>query len=113
MRIQHNIPAMNSKRNLNKNTGSLKKNLEKLSSGFRINRSADDAAGLAISEKMRATVSCLEQAENNVQDGISLVQTADGAMQEIQDMLNRMTTLAAQAANGTLSDEERDDPGGD
>lgn len=107
MRIQHNISAMNAKRNLNKNTGSLKKNLEKLSSGYRINRSADDAAGLAISEKMRMSIAGFEQAENNIQDGISLVQTADGAMQEIHDMLTRMTTLAAQAANGTLSNEDR------
>lgn len=107
MRIQHNISAMNAERNLRKNRGSLQKKLEKLSSGYRINRSADDAAGLAISEKMRASIAALEQAENNVQDGISLVQTADGAMQEIQDMLNRMTSLSAQAANGTLSDEER------
>lgn len=107
MRIQNNIPAMGAKRNLNKTTVSQKKTLEKLSSGYRINRSADDAAGLAISEKMRASIAALEQAENNVQDGISLVQTADGAMQEIHNMLTRMTTLAAQAANGSLSDEER------
>lgn len=108
MHIQHNIPAMNAKRNLRKNTSALAKSLEKLSSGYRINRSADDAAGLAISESMRASISALEQAENNAADGISLVQTADGAMQEIHDMLNRMTTLAAEAANGTLSDEDRE-----
>lgn len=108
MRIQHNISAMNAGRNLRKNTSSLKKNLEKLSSGFRINRSADDAAGLAISESMRASIACLEQAENNSADGISLVQTADGAMQEIHDMLDRMAGLAAQAANGTLTAKERE-----
>ena len=108
MRIQHNISAMNASRNRNKNTTSLKKNLEKLSSGYRINRAADDAAGLAISEGMRLSIAGFEQASNNIQDGISLVQTADGAMQEIHDMLTRMTTLAAQAANGTLSDEDRE-----
>ena len=107
MRIQHNISAMNAGRNLQKNQNNLKKNLDKLSSGYRINRSADDAAGLAISEKMRLTVSALNQAKNNVMDGISLVQTADGAMQEIHDMLCRMTTLAVQAGNGTLSEEDR------
>lgn len=108
MIIQHNMSAMNAGRNLRKNNDSLKKNLEKLSSGYRINRSADDAAGLAISESMRASIACLEQAENNATDGISLVQTADGAMQEIHGMLDRMLGLAAQAANGTLTDKERD-----
>ena len=108
MRIQHNIGAMNANRNLSLNHSKLSKNLEKLSSGYRINRSADDAAGLAISEKMRADLAALEQAENNIQDGIALVQTADGAMQEIHDMLDRMTALAAQASNGTLSHEERE-----
>ena len=108
MIVQHNISALNANRNLNKNSGALKKNLEKLSSGFRINRSADDAAGLAISEKMRASIAALDQAELNAQDGISLVQTADGAMQEIHNMLTRMGSLAAQAANGTLSDEDRE-----
>ena len=108
MRIQNNIAAMNAKRNLRKNQGSLKKTLEKLSSGYRINRSADDTAGLAISERMRASISSLDQVENNVQDAIALIQTADGAMQEIQDMLCRMTTLAVQAANGTITEKERD-----
>lgn len=107
MRIQNNIAAMNAGRNLRKNQKSLNKNLEKLSSGYRIVRSADDAAGLAISESMRATIACYEQSENNAQDGISLVQTADGAMQEIHAMLDRMMTLASQAANGTLNEEDR------
>ena len=101
MRIQHNIAAMNSYRNYTNNTNALSKNLEKLSSGYKINRAGDDAAGLAISEKMRAQISGLKQAQSNVKDGISLVKTAEGALQEVQDMLNRMTTLATQSANGT------------
>jgi flagellin len=107
MRIQHNIMAMNAYRNYNTNTSSLSKNLEKLSSGYKINRAGDDAAGLAISEKMRAQISGLEQASSNVKDGISLVQTGEGALQEVQDMLNRMVTLATQSANGTY-DESTD-----
>jgi flagellin len=105
MRIQHNIMAMNAYRNYNTNTSALSKNLEKLSSGYRINRAGDDAAGLAISEKMRAQISGLEQASNNVGDGISLVQTAEGALQEVQDMLNRMVTLSEESANGTYQDD--------
>ena len=101
MRIQHNIPALNSYRNYNVNAGALNKNLEKLSSGYKINRAGDDAAGLAISEKMRAQITGLETATKNVKDGISLVKTAEGAMQEIHDMLNRMEELATQSANGT------------
>jgi flagellin len=97
--------AMNAYRNYNNNTSSLSSNLEKLSSGYKINRAGDDAAGLAISEKMRAQISGLEQASSNVKDGISLVKTGEGAMQEIQDMLNRMTTLATQSANGTYDNE--------
>jgi flagellin len=97
--------AMNAYRNYNTNTSALSKNLEKLSSGYRINRAGDDAAGLAISEKMRAQISGLEQASNNVGDGISLVQTAEGALQEVQDMLNRMVTLAEQSANGTYDND--------
>jgi flagellin len=104
MRIQHNIMAMNAYRNYNTNTSALSGNLEKLSSGYKINRAGDDAAGLAISEKMRAQISGLEQASSNVKDGISLVKTGEGAMQEIQDMLNRMVTLATQSANGTYDD---------
>ncbi len=105
MRIQHNILAMNAYRNYNTNTSALGKNLEKLSSGYKINRAGDDAAGLAISEKMRAQVTGLNAAQKNVKDGISLVKTAEGAMQEIQDMLNRMDYLATQSANGTYQDE--------
>ena len=101
MRIQHNIMAMNAYRNYNNNTNALSKNLEKLSSGYRINRAGDDAAGLAISEKMRAQVTGLETAQKNAKDGISMVQTAEGAMTEVHDMLNRMVELADQSANGT------------
>ncbi len=108
MRIQHNIMAMNAYRNLSKNNGGLSKNLEKLSSGYRINRAGDDAAGLAISEKMRAQIAGLDQAQKNAQSGINLVQTAEGALTEVHDMLNRMVTLSTQAANGTYSATDRD-----
>ena len=104
MRIQHNIAAMNSYRNYTNNVSAVNKNLEKLSSGYKINRAGDDAAGLAISEKMRAQITGLNAASKNVKDGISLVKTAEGAMQEIQDMLNRMDYLATQSANGTYDD---------
>ena len=105
MRIQHNIMAMNAYRNYNTNTKALSGNLEKLSSGYKINRAGDDAAGLAISEKMRAQITGLDAAQKNVKDGVSLVKTAEGAMQEIQDMLNRMDYLATQSANGTYDNE--------
>ena len=105
MRIQHNITAMNSYRNFSANTSNLSKNLEKLSSGYKINRAGDDAAGLAISEKMRAQITGIEGATKNSKDGISLIQTAEGALTEVHDMLNRMTTLAEQSANGTYQDE--------
>ena len=105
MRIQHNIMAMNAYRNYNTNTSALSKNLEKLSSGYKINRAGDDAAGLAISEKMRAQITGLNAAQKNVKDGISLVKTGEGAMQEIQDMLNRMDYLATQSANGTYDND--------
>lgn len=101
MRIQHNIAALNSYRNLTNNNSAVSKNLEKLSSGYRINRAGDDAAGLAISEKMRAQITGLETAQKNAQDGISLVQTAEGALTEVHSMLNRMVELADQSANGT------------
>ena len=104
MRIQHNIMAMNAYRNYTNNTSALSKNLEKLSSGYKINRAGDDAAGLAISEKMRAQITGLETAQKNAKDGISLVQTAEGALTEVHDMLNRMYELAEQSANGTLED---------
>ena len=102
MRIQHNIMAMNAYRNYNNNTSALSKNLEKLSSGYKINRAGDDAAGLAISEKMRAQITGLETAQKNAKDGISLIQTAEGALTEVHDMLNRMVELATQSANGTF-----------
>ena len=105
MRIQHNIMAMSAYRNYNTNTSAVAKNLEKLSSGYKINRAGDDAAGLAISEKMRAQITGLNAAQKNVKDGISLVKTAEGAMQEIQDMLNRMDYLATQSANGTYDND--------
>ncbi len=101
MRIQHNIMAMNAYRNYTNNVNAMKKNLEKLSSGYKINRAGDDAAGLAISEKMRAQITGLETAQKNAKDGISLVQTAEGALTEVHDMLNRMVELATQSANGT------------
>ena len=101
MRIQHNIAALNSYRNLTGNNNAVSKNLEKLSSGYKINRAGDDAAGLAISEKMRAQVTGLNTAQKNAQDGVSLVQTAEGALTEVHSMLNRMVELADQSANGT------------
>ena len=96
MRIQHNIMAMNAYRNYTNNVSAMKANLEKLSSGYKINRAGDDAAGLAISEKMRAQITGLETAQKNAKDGISLVQTAEGALTEVHDMLNRMVELASQ-----------------
>ncbi len=105
MRIQHNIAAMNAYRNYNINTSAVSKNLEKLSSGYKINRAGDDAAGLAISEKMRAQISGLNAASKNAKDGVSLVKTAEGALQEVHDMLNRMVTLATQSANGTYDNQ--------
>ncbi len=107
MRIQHNIAALNSYRNLTNNNSAVSKNLEKLSSGYRINRAGDDAAGLAISEKMRAQITGLETAQKNANDGISLIQTAEGALTEVHSMLNRMVELANQSANGTYQDEDR------
>ena len=105
MRIQHNIAALNSYRQLSGNNSAVSKNLEKLSSGYRINRAGDDAAGLAISEKMRAQITGLETAQKNANDGISLVQTAEGALTEVHDMLNRMVELTGKAANGTIDNE--------
>ncbi len=105
MRIQHNIMAMSAYRNYTNNVSAMKKNLEKLSSGYKINRAGDDAAGLAISEKMRAQITGLETAQKNAKDGISLVQTAEGALTEVHDMLNRMVELATQSANGTYDNE--------
>ena len=107
VRIQHNVTALNVHRNLTGNNSSIARDLEKLSSGFKINRAGDDAAGLAISEKMRAQITGLEQAWQNADDGISLVQTAEGAMTEVHTMLNRMMELSVQSANGTYSEKER------
>ncbi|MGG1796346.1 flagellin, partial [Brevibacillus formosus] len=101
MIINHNISAMNTHRQLGVNTGSLAKNVEKLSSGYRINRAADDAAGLSISERMRAQIRGMEQASRNSQDGISLIQVAEGALQTVNNMLVRIKELATQSANGT------------
>ena len=107
MVIQHNIAGMNANRQLNITTNLQAKSSEKLSSGYKINRAADDAAGLAISEKMRRQVRGLTQASENAQDGISLVQIADGAMAEVHDMLQRGNELAVKAANDTLQDTDR------
>jgi flagellin-like hook-associated protein FlgL len=107
MNIQHNIAAMFTNRQLNINTGSLRKNTEKLSSGYRINRAADDAAGLTISEKMRWQIRGLNRASKNIQDGISFVQVAEGALNEEDAILQRMRELSVQAANDTNTDEDR------
>lgn len=107
MVIQHNITAINSYRNLSINQNALSKNLEKLSSGYRINRAGDDAAGLAISETMRSQINGLNQAVNNANDAVGLIQTAEGAMTETHSMLQRMKTLATQAANGTYTETAR------
>jgi flagellin len=107
LRINQNIAALNAHRNLVATDNALSKSLERLSSGFRINRAADDAAGLAISEKLRAQVRGLAQAIRNAQDGISMIQTAEGALNEVHSMLQRMRELALQAANDTLSSEDR------
>ena len=108
MVVQHNLTAMNANRQLGITTGAQAKSTEKLSSGYRINRAADDAAGLAISEKMRKQIRGLAQASANAQDGISAVQTAEGALNEVHDMLQRMNELAVKAANGTNSTSDRD-----
>ncbi len=107
MVVQHNLTAMNSNRMLGLTQSSLTKSTEKLSSGYRVNRAADDAAGLAISEKMRRQVRGLTQASRNAQDGISAVQTAEGALNEVHDMLQRMNELAVQAANDTNMSTDR------
>ena len=107
MVVQHNLTAMNSSRMLNITTSTQAKSTEKLSSGYKINRAADDAAGLAISEKMRRQIRGLTQASSNAQDGISCVQTAEGALTEVHDMLQRMNELAVKAANGTQTSADR------
>ena len=108
MVVQHNLQAMNANRMLNITTGSQSKSAEKLSSGYRINRAADDAAGLSISEKMRKQIRGLDQASTNAEDGVSAVQTAEGALTEVHSMLQRMNELAVQASNGTNSKTDRD-----
>jgi flagellin len=107
MRINHNIAALNTYRQLTSGTNAASKNMEKLSSGLRINRAGDDAAGLAISEKMRGQIRGLEMASKNSQDAISLIQTAEGALNETHSILQRMRELAVQAANDTNTDEDR------
>ena len=108
MVVQHNLTAMNSNRMLGLTTASQAKSTEKLSSGYKINRAADDAAGLAISEKMRRQIRGLTQASANAQDGISCVQTAEGALNEVHDMLQRMNELAVKAANGTNQEKDKE-----
>ncbi len=108
MVVQHNLQAMNANRMLGVTTGQQAKSTEKLSSGYRINRAADDAAGLSISEKMRKQIRGLDQASSNAQDGVSAVQTAEGALTEVHSMLQRMNELAVQSANGTNSKDDRD-----
>lgn len=107
MVVQHNLTAANTNRQLGITTNGLQKSTEKLSSGYKINRAADDAAGLSISEKMRNQIRGLNKASDNAQDGISLVQTAEGALNEVHSMLQRMSELAVQAANGTNATTER------
>ena len=109
MVVQHNLTAMNSNRMLGITSGAQSKSSEKLSSGYKINRAADDAAGLSISEKMRRQMRGLTQASSNAEDGISAVQTAEGALNEVHDMLQRMNELATKAANGTMSSSDRQD----
>ena len=104
MVVRSNVMAVNAFRQLGMNNSQVSKSLEKLSSGFRINRAGDDASGLAISEKMKAQIKGLETASSNSQDGISLIQTAEGALTEVHDMLNRMVELAGKSANGTMDD---------
>ena len=107
MVVRTNTMALNAYRQLGMNSSAVTKSLEKLSSGFKINRAGDDAAGLAISERMKAQIKGLEAASSNSQDGISLVQTAEGALNEVHDMLNRMVELATKAANGVYTDAQR------
>src|SRR5690606_11122606 len=104
--INTNVGAINAHRNLAANNNALNKSMEKLSSGYRINRAADDADGLAISEKMRFQINTLQQYQRNAQDGISMVQTFEGALTEVHSMLQRMNTLATQAANGTYNTDD-------
>src|SRR3954463_8716945 len=108
LRIQNNVEAFNTHRQLTKTASAAAKSMEKLSSGYRINRAADDAAGLAISEKMRGQIGGVAQAQRNAQDGISLVQTAEGALTEVHSMLQRVRDLKVQYQNGTNSSDDQD-----
>src|SRR4029078_10123790 len=108
LRIQNNIEAFNTHRQLTATSNQASKSMEKLSSGYRINRAADDASGLAISEKMRGQIGGLAQAQRNAQDGISLVQTAEGSLNEVHSMLQRVRDLKTQFKNGTLSSDDQD-----
>src|ERR671930_276593 len=108
LRIQNNVEAFNAHRQLTGTAAKAAKSMEKLSSGYRINRAADDAAGLAISEKMRGQIGGLAQAQRNAQDGVSLVQTAEGALTEVHSMLQRVRDLKVQYSNGTLSTDDQD-----
>ena len=107
--IQTNVSAISAQKNLSATSDALSTSMERLSSGFRINRAADDAAGLAVSEKMKAQIGGLNQASRNAQDGISMIQTAEGALNEVQSMMQRMRDLAVQAASDTNSQTERQD----
>ena len=111
MRINHNVSAMNTFRQYSQNTKAANKSMEKLSSGYRINRAADDAAGLSISEKMRSQIRGLTQATRNAEDGISFIQTAEGALNEVSDMLTRLKELAVQVQNGTYSTDDKNNIG--
>src|SRR3954471_12572592 len=108
LRIQNNVEAFNAHRNLSVTSANQAKSMEKLSSGFRINRAADDAAGLAISEKMRSQIGGLAQAQRNAQDGVSLVQTGEGALNEVHSMLQRVRDLKVQHDNGTLDSQDKE-----
>src|ERR687886_1441085 len=107
LRIQNNVEAFNAHRNLSLTEGALGRSMERLSSGFRINRAADDAAGLAISERLRGQINGLAQAQRNAQDAVSLVQTAEGSLTEVHAMLQRVRELAVQYKNGSLSNNDR------
>ena len=103
LRIQNNVEALGAHRNLNSTSDKIAKSMERLSSGYRINRAADDAAGLAISERMRSQINGLAQANRNIQDGVSMVQTAEGNLDEVQSILQRVRELAVQYKNGSTS----------
>ena len=107
MKIQHNMAAVNAQRNISTMDRTMSKTLEKLSSGYKINRAGDNAAGLAVSEEMRAQITIMNQARRNTQDGLSLIQTVEGALTEVHAMLNRMKGMSVQAANGTYTDSQR------